>query len=191
MAFRFVGRIDDDWQWTWDASTTSRKAQVTDKFERVYPRRLPRGAPSGRLGSRATSGTRWAITAGASWDEGDLLRLNDPDNDDFDLRELANVNETVIAVAAGAVSGGLALGPETDYPPIINVTAQTRWAVTDVNGTVPASGHVGQEAVLDNSSGWQIDLAGSGDVEVTAVDTNRNLFIVRFLAAVIQDNPGD
>jgi hypothetical protein len=129
------------------------------------------------------------ITSSASWDDGDLLRLNDPDNDDYDIRELSTTAETVFAVAVGAVVSGASLSPEPTIPNIVNVTRDCLFAVTDVNGTTPASSYVGEQASLDNSSGWRIDVSGSGTVTIEDIDTNYGVFIVRFLADAIQANP--
>lgn len=203
MAFEFWSRSDDDWQWTWDSRTSpprGSKAIKDDGFKLVFPSRLARAAEVGRLAGRTdgTPGTQWSILAAESWSVGDLLRLNDPDNDDFSLRELDTTAETVIAIAVEAVtSGARAAATELDsyvdnpFPAIVNVTANARFAVTDVNSTTPASSYVGEEASLDNSSGWQIDVTGSGAVEITDYDVDRGVFIVKFLAATIQDNPHD
>ncbi len=200
MSFIWAGRLDDELAWRWNQQTSPAKqgsAVSTDNFRKKWPERLSRGPESGRTETRVAAGTQWTITSGASWDEGDLLRLNDPDSDDFDLRELASTSETAIAVAAGAVVSGAALGPETNYPPIVNVEGTSifgqsnvmLFSTTDVNGVTPTTAHEGTEASLDNSSGWQIDVTGSGDVEIVRVDTVRNIFIVKLLPAQIQENP--
>lgn len=200
MSFIWAGRLDDELQWRWNQQTSPAKqgpGVFVDDFRKKWPERLSRGPESGRAETRVTAGTQWSITSGASWDEGDLLRLNDPDNDDFDLRELTSISETAIAVAAGAVVSGAALGPETNYPPIVNVEGTNTFGqsnvmlfrTTDVNSVTPITAHEGTEASLDNSSGWQIDVTGSGDVEIVRVDTVRNIFIVKLLPAQIQENP--
>lgn len=200
MSFIWAGRLDDELQWRWRTQTSPAKqgsAVFSDDFRKKYPERLSRGPESGRLETRVSAGTRWTITSGASWDAGDLLRLNDPDNEDYDLRELTSTSETVIAVAAGAVVSGAALGPETNYPPIVNVEGTgvfgqsnvMLFATTDVNGVTATAAHEGTEASLDNSSGWQIDVTGSGDVEIVRVDTVRDIYLVKFLPAQIQENP--
>ena len=189
MSFIWAGRTDDDLQWRWRA-----KDEVSDDFRKRFPERIPRASRAGRLATRATVGTRWTITSGASWDFGDLLRLNDPDNDDLDVRELSSTTETVIAVAAEDItSGAVPLELRTylgsDFPGLWNVTSVDRWMTTDVNGTTPASSHVGETFSLDNSDGWQIDLSGTGAGTVRAVDTNRSRFLVEFAGSRIQDNP--
>ncbi len=191
MSFLWVSRTDDD-AWTWDASN-----KVTDKFRKVRKRFEPNyglsvvgGRGEGRESTGAV-GTLWTITSGASWDLGDLLRLNDPDNEDFDLRELSSTTETVQCVAAHeVVSGSLPKQEFEDYlgnsfPSVWNVTSVDRFSTTDVNSTTPTSTHVGQQASLDNSSGWQLDLSGSDAVEITKIHNGR--FIVKFLN--IQPNP--
>ena len=202
MSFLWVARSDDDWAWRWNESQSG-QGIVTDNFRKVRNRFEPAyglGVVGGRGEGRETTGavgTLWTITSGVSWDLGDLLRLNDPDNDDFNLRELSSTSETVVAAAAHeVVSGSLPKQEFEDYlgnsfPSIWNVTSVDRFSTTDVNSTVPVeSTHVGLKVPLDNSSGWQIDVSGGTEtVEITAVDTNRNRFIVKFLAASIQPNP--
>jgi len=151
---------------------------------------------TGRIATRATVGSQWTITSAASWDEGDLLRLNNPDDDDVDLRELSTTSETVIGVAAHDVTSGSLVAPELhdylgSYASVWNVNATARFRTTDVNGTTPTAAHVGQQASLDNSTGWQLDLTGSGAVEITRVETVRSWFVVKFLDAAIQANPGE
>jgi hypothetical protein len=193
MSFLWISRSDDDLQWTWDESDS---AIHTDNFRRVYPDRLPRGSVGGREASRATAGTKWSITSGASWDLGDLLRLNDPDSDDYDLRELTSTTETVQAVAAHNIVSGAYPASELEtylgspFPPVWNVDANQRFSTTDVNSTTPTTAHIGQEAALDNSSGWQLDIGGAGALVVTGIDSSLERFVVRFQAAMIQDNPG-
>ncbi len=200
MSFIWTGRTDDDLAWRWNESESG-QGIVTDNFRKVRNRFEPRYGLSvvgGRGEGRETTGavgTLWTITSGASWDLGDLLRLNDPDNEDFDLRELNSTTETVqCAAAQNVVSGALPVSEFGDYlgsefPAIWNATSVDRLSTTDVNSTVPTTAHIGQQASLDNSSGWQLDLSGSGAVEITKIDTNRNRFIVKFLDAFIQPNP--
>ena len=191
MSFIWVARQDDELQWRWDEAGV-----WTDDFRRVHPQRLPRGVETGRIATRATVGNQWTITSGASWVEGDLLRLNDPDNDDVDLRELSDTSETVIGVASHGVTSGGLVAPELHdylgrYATVWNVRGKDRFHTTDVNGTTPTAAHVGQQASLDNSDGWQLDLTGSGAVEITRVETVRGWFVVKFLDAAIQANPGE
>jgi len=202
VSFLWVARSDDDWKWTWNESESG-KGIVTDNFRKVRKEFEPTyglGVAAGRGEGRETTGavgTLWTITSGASWDLGDLLRLNDPDNEDFDLRELSSTTETVQCAAAQNVVDGALPVPEfgdylgSEFPGIWNVTSVDRFSTTDVNSTVPVEAtHVGLKVPLDNSSGWQIDVSRSTEtVEITAVDTNRNRFIVKFLAASIQPNP--
>ena len=201
MSFLWISRSDDR-AWRWNESESG-QGIVTDNFRKVRNRfesRYGLGVVGGRGEGRETTGavgTLWTITSGASWDLGDLLRLNDPDNEDFDLRELSGTTETVqCAAAQNVVDGALPTLEFGDYlgsefPSIWNVTSVDRFSTTDVNSTVPVEAtHVGLKVPLDNSSGWQIDVSGSTEtVEITAVDTNRNRFIVKFLDASIQPNP--
>ncbi len=195
MSFLWVARVDDDWAWQWNESQSG-TGIVSDNFRKVHPSRLPRGVTAGRGEGRETTGavgTLWTITSGVSWDLGDLLRLNDPDNEDFNLRELGSTSETVVAAAAQAVVSGSLPKQElgdylgSEFPNIWNVTSVDRFSTTDVNSTTPTSAHVGQQASLDNSSGWQLDVSGSGAVEITKIHNGR--FIVKFLDAFIQPNP--
>lgn len=198
MSFLWTGRSDDDWAWRWSESesgqgiVTDNFRKVRNRFESQYGLSVIGGRGEGREKTGAV-GTPWTITSGASWDLGDLLRLNDPDNDDFNLRELSSTTETVVAAAAHEViSGSLPKQEFEDYlgsnfPSIWNVTSVDRFSTTDVNGTTPTTAHVGQQASLDNSSGWQLDLSGSDAVEITKIQSGR--FIVKFLDAFIQPNP--
>ena len=202
MSFLWVARTDDDLAWRWNESQSG-QGIVTDNFRKVRNRFEPRyglGVVGGRGEGRETTGavgTLWTITSGASWELGDLLRLNDPDNNDFDLRELSSTTETVQAAAAqDVVNGALPTLEFGDYlgsafPAIWNVTSVDRFSTTDVNSTVPVEAtHVGLKVPLDNSSGWQIDVSGSTEtVEITKVDTARGRYIVQFLAVGIQPNP--
>ena len=202
MSFLWVARTDDDLAWRWNESQSG-QGIVTDNFRKVRNRFEPRyglGVVGGRGEGRETTGavgTLWTITSGASWELGDLLRLNDPDNNDFDLRELSSTTETVQAAAAqDVVNGALPTLEFGDYlgsafPAIWNVTSVDRCSTTDVNSTVPVEAtHVGLKVPLDNSSGWQIDVSGSTEtVEITKVDTARGRYIVQFLAVGIQPNP--
>lgn len=202
MTFIWSGRSDDDLKWRWNESQSG-QGIVTDNFRKVRERFEPNygvGVVGGRGEGRETTGavgTLWTITSGASWDLGDLLRLNDPDNNDFNLRELSSTTETVQAAAAqNVVSGALPTAEFGDYlgsefPAIWNVTSVDRFSTTDVNSVVPvAATHVGLKVPLDNSSGWQIDVSGGTEtVEIIRVDTNRRRYIVQFLDASIQDNP--
>jgi len=204
VSFLWVQRSDDELKWTWKESESG-QGIVTDNFRRVRKRfesQYGLGVLGGRGEGRETTGavgTLWTITSGVSWDLGDLLRLNDPDNDDFDLRELSSTTETVqCAAAQNVVGGALPVSEFGDYlgsgfPAIWNVTSVDRFSTTDVNSTIPVeSTHVGLKVPLDNSSGWQIDVSGGTEtVEITKVDTNRGRYIVKFLDASIQANPHD
>ncbi len=204
MAFVPLTRTDDDWQWTWDDSTSSKKTVITDSFQLVFPNRLARGYPAGRQGSRASNGIRWTIGSGQTWTDGALLRLNDPDNNDNTLVELTSTtSQSAIAVAIEAVSSGVrSSAPEFDsylgspMPQIVNILSVMRFIVTDVNGVTPASVHIDTTASLDNTGNeWTIDVTGSGAVNIVDIFTDseegRAFFIVQFRDSFIQDNPND
>ena len=202
MSFLWVARNDEELKWTWNESESG-KGIVTDDFRRVrkkFESQYGLSFLAGRGEGRETTGavgTLWTITSGASWDLGDLLRLNDPDNNELDLRELSSTTETVQCAAGQNVVGGALPVPEfgdylgSEFPAIWNVTSVDRFSTTDVNSTVPVEAtHVGLKVPLDNSSGWQIDVSGSTEtVEIIKVDTARGRYIVQFLAVAIQPNP--
>lgn len=204
MAFVPLTRTDDDWQWTWDSSTSSKKTVTTDSFGLVFPKRLARGYPAGRQGSRAADGVRWTIGSGETWLTGALLRLNDPDNSDNSLVELTSTSsQTAIAVAVEAVtSGARATATELDdflgspMPQLVNITSVMRFTVADVNGVTPAFSHIDTQASLDNTGNeWTINVTGSGAVNIVDIFTDseegRAFFIVQFRDSFIQDNPND
>ena len=187
MAFRAVHRTDDP-KWKTSSGQPSFGEALADFI-----------LPSSGLISRPTDGystptAGYAIASGESFDRGDLVRINGSD----ELTELTAVTQTVKGVALEPVINGAAQGPVTDSAAIALVTytnpdsgviVYTRFAVTDVNATVPSTAHVGSKIAIALSGGeWYIDISDTAnqDVEVIAVDSTRNEFIVEFLAAAIQ-----
>lgn len=70
-----------------------------------------------------------------------------------------------------------------------NKTIKTQFAATDVNGAIPTSSDVGTQCGWATSGGvWYIDITDTvnTDVEVLAVDTIRNEYIVEVVDALIQ-----
>lgn len=137
----------------------------------------------------------YTIASGENIDVGDLVRLDGSD----ELTELTSITQSVLGVAAEAVSSGAALGIVTLKALVERAsradddsgkTSKTRFATTDVNSTTPvASTHVGLKVALDLTAGaWTIDVSDEAnqDVEIVAVDTVRGTYIVVFLDGVIQ-----
>ena len=169
MSFRWVGRTDDDYAWTWDAT----KIQA-DGFGPVYK--------PFAIGCIEVESV--AVTAGETFSKGDLLYLDS--NETFAVRSAVAAATTFYGVALHDVS---ALDFETEAQ-VARLTTTALFFTTDVNSVTPTSSHVGNEAIVDLTSGaWTLDITGEDDLYVHDVDTNRGVYIVRFLAAAIQDDP--
>lgn len=185
MAFRPVYRSDDP---KWKQANVGIVSEVSG-FYNAY--RAEYVDPSA---GHAVPVTGYRPVSGTGFDRGDLVRLDGSG----DVQELSAITDTVKGVALEAVVNGQSLSPQTNRAivalaqythPETGVVIRPRFATTDVNGVTPASTHVGTNVALDNTGGnWRIDVSNTTnqDVEIVDVDANRAVFIVRFLAGVVQ-----
>jgi hypothetical protein len=135
------------------------------------------------------------IASGESFEKGALIRKNGSD----EATELTAITETIYGVALESVVAGASLGVKTNKVSIArasftdtertNKTIKPRFAVVELNSTLPLAAHVGVKCALSYSGGnWSIDISDTGnqDVEVVGILPTRSEYLVHFLDAVIQ-----
>ncbi len=187
MAFTGVNRTNDPLWRVSGGEPTQGELQATF----IWPTTGEEVSPSEGFAIMVDS---YTITASEDFEAGDLVRLGGSDT----LGELTTVTQTVLGVALEPVVSGAAQGIITAKAMVArasrtdnnNKTHKNRFYVTDVNSVTPvAATHVGLKVALDLTSGeWTIDVSDEAnkDVEIVAVETIREKFVVVFLDAVIQ-----
>jgi len=147
------------------------------------------------------------------WTVGDLLmesslKQGEASTGEIPLEAMTSTTGNVLAIAASTITqqygynsevpelvpynkehlGSSVISIATRAPAEVYVVETTTLAAsTDVNGVTPTTAHIGTEAALDNSSGWQLDVTGSGGFRITNIDTDRGWFIGTFMN--VQTNP--
>lgn len=188
MAFRAVYRPDDP-QWAVSPGNSA-GPELLASF--LNPNK---GTTTKGTDGHAIPVVGLGIASGEAFTRGSLIRKDGSSN----ATELTLITQTVHGVALESVVAGASLGPRSTRVSVTpvqytdtertNKTIKVRFAVTDVNGTVPTTAHIGTECALDLTGGnWRIDISnvGNEDVSVVNIDTVRNEFIVEFVDAVIQ-----
>jgi len=188
MAFRAIRRNDDP-KWK-KSSGEPASGELFADFVNPYKGTVVKASDGHSLPCAG-----YDIVAGETFDAGDLVRL---DGDDA-VYELTAVTQTIIGVAAEAVSDGASSGPTSDICIVVLIqdtidetsfTVKTRFAVKDVNDVTPATTYVGTNVAVAQTAAddWRIDVTDTTneDVEILAIDTVRGEYIVRFLDAVVQ-----
>lgn len=195
MAFRAVNRPDDP---KWSAITgTPAGSEAFAGFQNPN-----KGTTTRPSDGHAIPVVGLSIAPNETFSKGSLIRKNGSN----EATELTAITQTVYGVALEGVEAGVPFGPRTNtgnnqtfivsVVPVsytdterTNKTIKPRFAVEDVNATVPLAAHVGVSCALSYSGGlWKIDISdtGNADVEVVKVLTTRNEYVVQFLDAVIQ-----
>ena len=188
MAFRAIRRNDDP-KWKKSGGQPAAGELYAD-FVNPY-----KGISCKASDGHALPCAGYDIAAGETFAAGALVRL---DSDDA-VTELTAVTQTIKGVAAEAVVNGASLAVASDVCIVVLIydendetgfVVRPRFAVTDVNDTTPLSTHVGTNvAIAQTGDGdWRIDVSDTTneDVEILAIDSSRDEYIVRFLDDVVQ-----
>lgn len=188
MAFRAVNRPDDP-QWR----TAQGNPASTEMMAGFY--NPNKGEKTRNSEGHAIPVIGLSIASGEAFSKGALVRKNGSS----EATELTAVTQTIYGVALEDVVAGASLGVRTTrvlVTPVsftdterTNKTIKPRFATTDVNGVAPTAAHVGTNCAVSLSGGlWRIDIADTGNEDVTVVDVliTRGEYVVQFIDAVIQ-----